>query len=162
MNQPAPERRPSWDEYFLAIAQQISVRSPDPHTKHGCVLVDTSKRIVSTGYNGPVSGLPHELVPTTRPEKYDWYVHAEDNAVAFARADLRGTTAYVTGTPCAACFRRLLQVGVRRIVHGDRSSACLNEREIAACHAMADALGVIWEELTPAGLARVARAPVAS
>ncbi len=150
--------RPSWDEYFLAIAEQVSRRSPDPNTKHGCVLVDTSKRIVSTGYNGPVSGLPHELVPTQRPDKYDWYVHAEDNAVAFARCDLRGTTAYVTGTPCAACFRRLLQVGVRRIVHGDRSSACLNEREIAACHAMADTLGVIWEELTPTGLRRVTKA----
>lgn len=163
MNEPAttgstPAPRPSWDEYFLAIAEQVSRRSPDPNTKHGCVLVDTSKRIVSTGYNGPVSGLPHDLVPTQRPDKYDWYVHAEDNAVAFARCDLRGTTAYVTGTPCAACFRRLLQVGVRRIVHGDRSSACLNEREIAACHAMADTLGVVWEELTPTGLRRVTKA----
>jgi dCMP deaminase len=149
--------RPSWDTYFLTIAEQISTRSPDPNTKHGCVIVDAGKRIISTGYNGPVSGLPHELVPTQRPDKYDWYIHAEDNAVAFARCDLRGTTAYVTGTPCAACFRRLLQVGVRRIVHGNRSSTCLNDREIAACHAMADALGASWEELTPGGLVKVTR-----
>ena len=57
-----------------------------------------------------------------------------------------------------ALCRRLLQVGVRRIVHGDRSSACLNERELAACHAMADTLGVVWEELTPTGLRRVTKA----
>ena len=139
--------RPSWDEYFLAIAEQISLRSPDPNTKHGCVLVDSSKRIVSTGYNGPVSGLPHELVPLTRPEKYDWFIHAEDNAVSFARADLRGTTAYITGQPCAPCFRRLLQVGVKRIVQGKRQSACLSEREVLACKTMADALGVEWVEL---------------
>jgi len=138
------EHRPSWDEYFLDLAEQISRRSPDPSTKHGCVLVDEENRVISTGYNGPVSGLPHELINATRPEKYDWFIHAEDNAVVFARCDLRGATAYVTGMPCAACFRRLLQVGVRRIVHGDRRSACLSESELRACRAMARALGVEW------------------
>jgi dCMP deaminase len=140
--------RPSWDEYFLDLAEQVSRRSPDPHTKHGCVLVDANNRLLSTGYNGPVSGLPNDRVPLERPDKYDWFIHAEDNAVAFARCDLRGTTAYVTGTPCAACFRRLLQVGVRRIVQGSRDSACLNDREIAACREMARLLGVEW--VTPA------------
>ncbi|HLO41328.1 MAG TPA: deaminase [Phycisphaerales bacterium] len=144
---PAAHQRPSWDAYFLAICEQISTRSPDPNTRHGCVLVDQGRRVLSTGYNGPVSGMPHELVPTTRPEKYAWYIHAEDNAVAFARCDLRGSTAYVTGTPCAACFRRLLQVGVRRIVQGDRSSACLTDIEISACRTMANYLGVEWVTL---------------
>ncbi|MHC4976991.1 MAG: deoxycytidylate deaminase [Planctomycetota bacterium] len=138
------EARPSWDEYFLALAEQVSRRSPDPSTKHGCVIVDAGKRVVSTGYNGPVSGLPHEMVELTRPEKYKWFIHAEDNAVAFARCDLRGTTAYVTGTPCAPCFRRLLQVGVKRIVQGERDSACLSDEDIRACERMAEALGVEW------------------
>ena len=136
--------RPSWDEYFLDLAEQVSRRSPDPNTKHGCVLVDSDRRVISTGYNGPVSGLPHELVPLGRPAKYDWFIHAEDNAVAFARCDLRQATAYVTGTPCAACFRRLLQVGIRRIVQGDRQATCLTDEELRACQVMADALGVEW------------------
>ena len=139
--------RPTWDEDFLAIAEQVSLRSPDPNTRHGCVIVDQGKRVLSTGYNGPVSGLPNDMVPLVRPDKYDWFIHAEDNAVAFARCDLRGATAYVTGTPCAPCFRRLLQVGIRRIVQGTRESACLNEREINACRAMADALRVEWVTL---------------
>ena len=134
--------RPSWDDYFLDLAEQISRRSPDHHTKHGCVLVDQDHRVISTGYNGPVSGVPNELVPLDRPDKYDWFIHAEDNAVAFARCDLRGATAYVTGPPCAACFRRLLQVGVRRIVHADRQSTCIADREREACRMMAEALGV--------------------
>ena len=82
------------------------------------------------------------MVPLERPAKYDWMIHAEDNAVIFARCDLRGATAYITGPPCAACFRRLLQVGVRRIVHADRQSKCISESESRACHAMAHALGV--------------------
>ncbi len=134
--------RPDWDRYFLDLAEQVSRRSPDPNTKHGCVLVDADKRLISTGYNGPVAGLPNAIVPLTRPEKYDWFMHAEDNAVCFARCDLRGATAYVTGEPCAACFRRLLQVGIRRIVYGDRVAKCINDGERDACHQMAQALGV--------------------
>ena len=137
-----PKPRPSWDEYFMEIVEQISARSPDPHTRHGCVLVDQDNRVISTGYNGPVSGLPNDLVPLTRPEKYDWFIHAEDNAVAFARCDLRGATAYVTGQPCAACFRRLLQVGVGRIVVGGRESKCISPAEMEACSLMAERLNV--------------------
>ena len=134
--------RPSWDDYFMAIAEQVSRRSSDPHTQHGCVLVDRDNRVISTGYNGPVAGLPNGMVPMTRPEKYDWFIHAEDNAVAFARCDLTGATAYVTGPPCSACLRRLLQVGVRRIVYGDRQSACISDLEKDACSRMAAALDV--------------------
>ncbi len=126
----------------MAITEQVSRRSPDPNTKHGCVLVDADHRVISAGYNGPVAGVPHEIVPLTRPEKYNWFIHAEDNAVAFARCDLRGATAYVTGPPCAACFRRLLQVGVTRIVYGDRQSACITDAESQACQQMSSALGV--------------------
>ncbi len=145
---PQPRDRPSWDRYFLDLAQAVARRSPDPNTQHGCVLVDTDNRVVSTGYNGPIAGLAHELVPLTRPEKYDWFIHAEDNAVCFARTDLRGCTAYVTGMPCAACFRRLLQVGVKRIVHAGKVYASLDEREVAACMTMAGALDVRVEQIT--------------
>jgi dCMP deaminase len=146
-NDPASPR-PSWDEYFLVLAEQVSRRSPDPSTKHGCVLVDQDRRVISTGYNGPISGLPNDMVPLTRPEKYDWFIHAEDNAVAFARCDLRGATAYVTGQPCAACFRRLLQVGVRRIVYASRQSACISAAETEAIKKMANALKVEVVEKT--------------
>ncbi len=142
--QSSPSDRPTWDAYFLTLAEQISRRSLDPNTKHGCVIVDADKRVLSTGYNGPVSGLPHELIDFTRPGKYDWFIHAEDNAVAFARCSLKGASAYVTGAPCAPCFRRLLQVGIRRIVHGGRQSACIDDTEMNACRAMAKALNVEW------------------
>ncbi len=154
-NQPTPDNRPDWDQYFLDLAEQVSRRSPDPNTKHGCVLVDSGRRVLSTGYNGPLSGLPHEMIQFERPNKYDWFIHAEDNAVAFARCDLRGTTAYITGTPCVACFRRLLQVGVRRIVHGDRQSACLNPREMDACQKMAAAIGIQWIAYSNDGIEQV-------
>jgi len=152
----AGRKRPGWDAYFLVLAEQVSTRSPDPDTRHGCVLVDADHRVISTGYNGPVSGLPNEIVPLDRPAKYNWLIHAEDNAVAFARCDLRGATAYVTGPPCAACFRRLLQVGVRRIVYGPRTSACISVAEEGACRQMAEALGVV---VVPVNEAPIVNAP---
>lgn len=122
-----------WDEYFMTIAEDVSLRSPDPHTKHGCVLVDTNNRIVSTGYNGPIKGLDHALVELKRPHKYNWMIHAEDNAVLFAKCNLEGCTAYITGHPCADCFRRLVQAGIRRVCYGDRMSACISPGQFKMC-----------------------------
>ena len=118
-----------WDRYFLNIAEAVSQRSPDPNTKHGCVLVDKNNRVLSTGYNGPIQGFPSELLEWERPQKYLWMIHAEDNAVTFAKCDLTGSTAYITGRPCVPCLRRLVQAGVTRVVFGDREAKCITEEE---------------------------------
>ena len=143
-----------WDLYFMKIARAVSIRSPDLHTKHGCVLVDSRNRIISTGYNGPIKGLSNDSVPTTRPEKYLWMIHAEDNAVLFAKCDLEGTTAYITGYPCAPCFRRLVQAGVKRIVYGMTMSSCINVDDLRMCHAVSKAMNISMlniEEVEPTG-----------
>lgn len=118
-----------WDRYFLQLAEVVSTRSPDPSTKHGCVLVDKNNRVLSTGYNGPIQGLSSELIEWERPQKYLWMIHAEDNAVTFAKCDLEGSTAYITGRPCVPCLRRLVQSGVKSIVFGDREAKCITEEE---------------------------------
>lgn len=118
-----------WDRYFLNIAEAVSKRSPDPNTKHGCVLVDKNNRVLSTGYNGPIQGLPSELLEWERPQKYLWIIHAEDNAVTFSKCDLTDSTAYITGRPCIPCLRRLIQAGVARVVFGDREAKCISEEE---------------------------------
>lgn len=115
---------PDWDEYFLDIAKVVATRSKDPHTKHGCVLVNKHKRIVGTGYNGSASIFPEEVVPTTRPDKYKWFIHAEENALMFAKDP---SVAYITGIPCPGCCLRLIQAGVKRIVVGDVPSASVDE-----------------------------------
>ena len=118
-----------WDHYFLEIAEKVSQRSPDPNTKHGCVLVDKHNRVLSTGYNGPIQGIPHDIIEWERPQKYLWMIHAEDNAVTFSKCDLEGSTAYITGRPCVPCLRRLIQAGVQKIVTGTRESKCITEDE---------------------------------
>lgn len=133
--------RPDWDEYFLTIAAAASLLPPGA-TRHGCVLVDRQNRIISMGYNGPVRGLIDDLVPRSRPEKYLWMIHAETNAVLFARQDLTGATAYITGPPCAHCAALLLHAGVRRIVCGNQFSQCITPDEAAAVREMCRQLDV--------------------
>lgn len=139
--------RPDWDTWYLGLAEYVSLRSPDPHTHHGCVLVDPEKRPISFGYNGPVQGLDHLLVPQTRPEKYRYYIHAEENALLFSdRRLLMGATAYITGFPCPGCFMKLVQAGVVRVVIGGRGSDCIKVEDREAVMVVAKARNIQFEE----------------
>ena len=59
----------------------MAQRSHDAQTQHGCVITDANHRIVGVGYNGFPRGLDDSSLPTTRPEKYHWMIHAEINAL---------------------------------------------------------------------------------
>jgi len=131
-----------WDEYFIDIAKAVSKRSPDPDTKHGCVIVDDKNRVVSTGYNGPVKGFPNNLVDYNRPDKYNWMIHAEDNAILFAHRDLAGCTAYITGHPCCTCMRRMAQSGIKRVVYGMLTSKCITDTEFKVIQQLSRELNI--------------------
>lgn len=124
-----PETRPDWDEYFLSIAEEVSTRSIDPSTKHGCVLVK-DKHIIGTGYNGPPRGMDDSKIPLTRPDKYKWFKHSEVQALNNRVLIQRGFTAYITGEPCFHCLTSLYDQGVYRIVYGDRGSHCIDEDDL--------------------------------
>lgn len=48
--------RPSWDQYFMELADLAAQRSNCMKRRVGCVLV-REKRVVSTGYNGTPRGM---------------------------------------------------------------------------------------------------------
>ena len=111
--------RIGWDEYFMELAFLVRRRSPDAQTQHGAVIVDKNKRVISSGYNGFPSGGPDHLIPNLRPDKYDFIIHAEMNAILSAKQDLADCTIYVTGVPCKSCFLHIVGSGIRDIVFGD-------------------------------------------
>lgn len=108
--------RPSWTDYFLGLAKVASQRSHDIHTQHGCVIVDKNNRILGMGYNGFPKGLDDTQLPTSRPEKYAWMVHAERNALSNCVVRPDNATAYVTGQCCNDCIMALWQEGVTKVV----------------------------------------------
>ncbi len=120
----------NWDDYFMEMCNIVSKRSKDPSTQHGAVLVDEMHRVISTGYNGGCRKINDELIDWSRPNKYSYVLHAEENALWTAEKKyLDNCTIYVTGPPCSRCMLRLAHLGVSRIVYGSRSSRCVDEED---------------------------------
>lgn len=110
-----------WDQRFLALAKHIAGWSKDPSTQCGAVIVDQTKRIISTGYNGLPRGtddLAYRL--ENREIKYKIVVHAEENALLYARQDIAYCTLYVWPLrPCGRCAAKIIQCGIVRVVTVD-------------------------------------------
>ena len=120
--------RPSWDEYFMRIAHEVARRSTCLRRPVGAVVV-LEKRILSTGYNGAPSGLPHcaetgclreQLnVPSGERTELCRGLHAEMNALLQgARHGIRmeGATVYTTLAPCIMCAKMIINAGITRVV----------------------------------------------
>lgn len=116
--------RPTWDEYFLNIAFDISNRSQDPNIKHGAVLVNSDHHIIGTGFNGPMKGAFDTEIPfNNRDEKRKWMIHAEENCLlncTQSYANRKDSVLYVTGEPCNTCLQRICNFGIKNIVVADR------------------------------------------
>ncbi len=123
--------RPSWDEYFMRMAFMAASRSTCTRRKVGAVIVKDS-RIISTGYNGPPSGLMHcdqtgcirELLNIPSGERHELCrgLHAEQNAIiqaASTGASIKGGKIYVTTHPCVVCAKMLINAGIEEIVYAD-------------------------------------------
>ena len=50
--------RPSWDEYFLGLMEEVGNRATCDRGRSGCIVV-RDKQIVCTGYVGSPPGFPH-------------------------------------------------------------------------------------------------------
>ena len=107
-----------WDTRFLDLAEHISKWSKDPSTKVGAVIVDSYRRIVSTGYNGfPVGVMDSYDRLTDRDTKYEMIIHAEANAILFAHQRMNGMTLYTTPfQPCSRCASLIIQSGISRVI----------------------------------------------
>jgi dCMP deaminase len=111
--------RPSWDEYFMAIAQLVAARSPCERLHVGCAIVSPEKlgnRIIALGYNGFLPGIPH--TPCMRDDHEIASVHAEQNAIGDAArrgVSVEGAIAYVTHYPCIHCAKVLLSAGIAAV-----------------------------------------------
>ena len=113
--------RPTWDEYFIKIAEMVGSRSTCDRAHVGAVITK-SKVILSTGYNGAPRGLPH--CDDIGHEIVDGHcirtVHAEANAIAQAArngAAIEGATIYLTISPCYDCFKMMVNAGILGVVY---------------------------------------------
>lgn len=120
--------RPSWDDYFMEVADAISKRATCDRGKSGCVIAK-DKQILATGYVGSPIGFPHcdeaghemrKVIDESGSISSHCVrtVHAEQNAICQAAkrgVSIDGSTVYCRMTPCRTCAMLLINCGVQRI-----------------------------------------------
>src|SRR5690606_41844982 len=115
-----PERsRASWDDYFMAIAREVSSRSTCDRKHVGAVIV-RDKMILATGYNGSIRGLAHcdDVGHLMEGGHCVRTVHAEANAIVQAASrgsSVEGASIFVTASPCFGCLMLIADAGITRI-----------------------------------------------
>ena len=137
--------RPTWDQYFMSIAQVVASRSNCVKRKVAAV-VTRDRRIVSTGYNGTPRGTRNcneggcprcnDLAPGGTGLLDCLCSHGEENAITQASyhgASLQNATLYTTFSPCLQCTKMIINSGLSEVVYnagyplGERSLKLLKE-----------------------------------
>lgn len=122
-------QRPSWDEYFMDLANTAAKRATCDRGRSGCVIV-REKQVLVTGYVGSPKGMPHcdeagHLFKKVYHEDGSITqhcvrtVHAEQNAICQAARRgiaLNHGTLYCKMTPCRTCAMLIINCGIDRVV----------------------------------------------
>lgn len=109
--------RPSWQEYFKEITLTTSKRSVCPRLKVGALLVKDN-RIIAQGYNGYISGCPHQ--PIIENGHNIATIHAELNAIldcAKRGVSCENSDIYITHFPCLNCVKSICSVGINNVYY---------------------------------------------
>lgn len=142
--------RPSWDEYFMDIANLVARRSSCLRRQVGAVLVK-DKNVLATGYNGTPSGITHcsetgclrEQLQVPSGERHELCrgLHAEQNGIIQAArhgVNIAGSVLYCTDSPCIICTKMLINAGICKVIYrqgyaDQLSLAMLEEAGIEVC-----------------------------
>ncbi len=107
-----------YDKAYLKMATEWAKLSHCKRRQVGALIVK-DKMIISDGYNGTPTGFENCCEDDEGYTK--WYVlHAEANAilkVASSTQSTRGSTLYVTLSPCTDCSKLIFQSGILRVVY---------------------------------------------
>lgn len=135
--------RPTWDEYFLGLIEEIGKRATCDRGKSGAVIVK-DRRILCTGYVGAAPGLPHcdeaghlmkKVVDEdgTIRQHCVRTIHAEQNAILQAAKygiPIKGATVYCSMEPCRVCAMMIIGVGIKRVVCQKKYHAAQETKEM--------------------------------
>jgi dCMP deaminase len=123
--------RPSWDEYFMKIAQVVASRSNCMKRKVAALIVKDG-RIISTGYNGTPRGTRNcneggcprcnAFNPSGQALSECYCSHAEENSIvqsSYHGIGIKGATLYTTFSPCLICTKMIINSGIAEVVYNE-------------------------------------------
>ncbi|CCH41745.1 Deoxycytidylate deaminase [Wickerhamomyces ciferrii] len=136
--------RPSWDAYFMRLADLAALRSNCMKRRVGCVIA-RDKRVIATGYNGTPRHMTNcNEGGCSRCNSGNGSgaalstclcLHGEENALLESGRDRIGDNAilYCNTCPCLTCSVKIVQSGIKEVVYSldysmdDSSSRVLKE-----------------------------------
>jgi dCMP deaminase len=124
--------KPTWDEYFMNIAEAAATRSSCSRRHIGAIIVK-DHRIISTGYNGTPKGVKNcdeggcprcaSNVPSGEKLGECICCHAEENAIvqaAYHGVSVKDSCIYTTYSPCLLCSKMIINAGIQEVVYLNR------------------------------------------
>ena len=109
-------------EYYIQMLPLVAARSTCIRREVAAIITDKDGHVLSTGYNGVPSGIPHCIeescagaVGAKGDSSLCEAVHAEINALIQCRDLHRATTMYCSCTPCFACAKAILNTPINGI-----------------------------------------------
>lgn len=106
-----------WPSRFIEMAKLVSTWSKDPVTQVGAVIADHNNRIVSLGYNGFPQKISDNERLHNRNTKLALTLHAETNAILFAKQDLTGCIIITYPfRPCSMCASMIVNSGFHKVI----------------------------------------------
>ena len=132
-----------WIYRYLDMCDFVSSWSKDPRTKVGCVITDNLNKPLSFGYNGFARGLGEpDYIWNSRHEKYQYAIHAEENAILNSNCNLKDSIVYCNLMPCTLCASKLVQIGASKVYTWTPSGYDFNNRCIDKAYKILDECGV--------------------
>ena len=112
------KKQERYDKAYLRMALEWGKLSHCKRKQVGALIVK-DRMIISDGFNGTPTGFEN---PCEDEDNYTkWYVlHAEANAilkVASSTQSCKGSTLYLTLSPCRECSKLIYQAGIIRVVY---------------------------------------------
>ena len=124
------------DKVYMQNAVNMSTLSYAVRKKVGCILV-TPENLQIGSYNGQPSGWDNiceqpeyalytelgkepEIIPTGETKTLNTVIHAELNTILHAArqgVSIKGSTIYISLSPCIACSAMIAQAGIKRVVY---------------------------------------------
>ena len=114
--------------HLMTLAKFLAMRTDDPTTGVGAVIVNEKMEILGLGWNGfPKKARYGEFArasdkDTDKPnKKYPYVIHAEQNALMMRNTkNIKGGMLFVTRIPCNECTPLLEMLGIEKVVLGEK------------------------------------------
>ena len=125
---PTDEERSKQANHLMTLAKILAMRTDDPTTGVGAVIVNEKMEIVGLGWNGfPKKARYGEFARASHKDegvqdkKYPYIIHAEQNALMMRNTkNVEGGTLFVTKTPCDECTPLLEMQKITTVVLGEK------------------------------------------